>query len=391
MSRRDELKKKILQYLLQKGHATRPELVALTGVRAATVFEAIDELKSESMIAEPERRSKKTGRKAPELSFKPDCCLTVGIELRSKCCYGVIADTSGKTLFSSDVPANNRNSLSDVKNEILLLLQNLREQAGVLWDQIKGIGFADPGLVDIEKGFSIRAVNVPGWQNVDTAKWLTTVSALPAGVWPETMVKTKMEYLQLADKAPESIFNLTTDDGIGGGFIRDGKLFTGASGRAMEIGHLQVDPDGPRCQCGNNGCLEALAGWPSICRIVAENRMQGVDFGELPEQFSMTDFSENISKNKGTRIIAEKVCHALGTALSSMVMMLNPEMIVISGELTVLGDFLLNSLRRELELRCFPEAVKDLQIVLSTLSKADTATGAAMMMREKILLGENNL
>ena len=391
MSRRDELKKKILQHLLQKGHVTRPELVALTGIRAATVFEAIDELKNDSLIAEPERRSKKTGRKAPELSLRPQCCITAGVELSPGYCYGVIADASGKILHSVKIVAGTRSCLEDVKHEILLLIQKLREEAGDLWEQIKGIGFADPGLVDIERGFSVRAINVPGWQNVETAKWLTGITALPSGVWPETMVKTKMEHLLLGGDAPETLFNLVTDDGIGGGFIRDGKLFAGASGRAMEIGHLQVDPDGPRCQCGNSGCLEALAGWPAICRIISENRKLGVDFGTLPEIFSMADFSENISRNKGTRIIADRVCHALGAALSAVVMMLNPDMIIISGELTVLKDFLLNSLRRELELRCFPEAVKDLKIVLSSLDKEDTATGAAMMMREKILLGENNI
>ena len=100
----------------------------------------------------------------------------------------------------------------------------------------------------------------------------------------------------------------------------------------------------------------------------------------------MTDFAEYAAKNKGVRIIADELCRDVGQALSAVVMMLNPERIVISGEMTLLGDFLLDSLRRELELRCFPESLENLRLSLSRLADTDTARGAALMMREKLLL-----
>ena len=96
MSRRQELKRTLLRHLLLYGRATRPELVALTGIRAATVFEAIDELKSGKLIIEPERRGKKTGRRAPELCCAADCCHTVGVELRLSGCTGVIVNACGE-------------------------------------------------------------------------------------------------------------------------------------------------------------------------------------------------------------------------------------------------------------------------------------------------------
>lgn len=388
MSRRSELKYTLLQYLLLHGHATRPELVAMTGVRAATVFEAVDELKDERIIEEPERHGKKTGRRAPELYCAAKSCYVVGVELRLTGCIGVVIDAAGNVLHSVEHASGARNTLLAVKREILEVLQHLRDLTGDEWHLVRGLGFADPGLVDVERNRSIRAVNIPPWQELETGRMLENASGLPSQVWPEAMVKTRMEFLQRLPEAPESIFNLVTDDGIGGGFVKKGELFIGKSGRAMEIGHIVVHPGGSRCQCGNCGCLESVASPAGLAEKIAESRMAGVDLGGLPENFSMKTFAEFAARNRGVRIIADELCRDLGNALSVAVMLLNPEMIVISGEFASLGSFLTESLRRELELRCFPEAVKELKIEISTLIPTDTARGAAMMMRDRILLGE---
>ncbi|MBE6357791.1 MAG: ROK family protein [Lentisphaerae bacterium] len=388
MSRRRELKTALLRHLLLYGQATRPELVALTGVRAATVFETVDELKASGIIAEPERRGKKTGRRAPELCCAPDCCYTAGVELRLSGCTGVIIDAAGKVIHQVEHPAGVRSSLLEVKCEILEVLQHLRDLAGESWKLIRGLGFADPGLVDIERSYSIRAVNIPPWQEVETGKMLENASGLPARVWPEAMVKTRMEYIQRLPDAPESLFNIVTDDGIGGGFIKKGELFVGSSGRAMEIGHLVVRPGGARCCCGNCGCLESVASPAGLAEKIAESRAAGVDLGGLPENFSIRTFAQYASRSRGCRIIADELCRDIGNALSVAVMLLNPEMIVISGEFANLGNILTDSLRHELELRCFPEAVRELKIEISTLTASDTARGAAMMMRDRVLLGE---
>ncbi len=388
MSRREDLKNTLLRHLLLCGQATRPELVAMTKIRAATVFEAIDELKAAGIIGEPERRGKKTGRRAPVLCCMPDCCHTIGMELHLSGCTGVITDAAGKVIHCVEHPAGERSSLLEVKREIFEVLQCLRDMADENWHLIRGIGFADPGLVDIERCISIKAVNIPPWRMVETGKMLESASGLPAGVWPEAMVKTRMEYLQRLPDAPESIFNLVTDDGIGGGFIKKGELFVGSSGRAMEIGHIVVRPNGARCQCGNCGCLESVASPAGLAEKIAESRAAGVDLGGLPENFSMETFVEFASGNRGGRIIADELCRDLAYALSVTVMLLNPEMIVISGKFASLGNFLTDALRRELELRCFPEAVRELKIEISSLNSSDTARSAAMMMRDRILLGD---
>jgi len=388
MSRRNELKTEILRRLLLYGKATRPELVALTGRRAATVFETIDALKAEGIVGEPERRGKKTGRRAPELFCVPEYCCTIGVELRVSGCCGVIINTAGEVLHHLEINSRTPNkNMPEARREILALLQRLREMSGDLWEKVRGIGFADPGLVDLDSKRSIRAVNIPGWENLATGEWLSKASGLPAMLWPEAMVKTRMEYLTRLPNAPRTLFHLGTDDGIGGGFIQDGKLFAGSTGRGMEIGHVVVSPDGARCQCGNSGCLEAVSGIPAIEARVSEAYNGGVDLPFEPSEFTMEKFCASIYNCKGTRIIADEICRHIGSALAVAVALLNPEVIVISGVLAGLGELLPDAVRRELELKCFPDAVKELKIELSKLQSSDTARGAAIMMRDTLLIG----
>ena len=104
------------------------------------------------------------------------------------------------------------------------------------------------------------------------------MDAVRAKLWPECTVKTYMEYLSRlhAEKPPKSLFHLGMDDGIGGGFVKDGVCFIGDSNQGMEIGHIVIAPNGPLCQCGNRGCLEAVAGETGIRRRIREALNRGI-------------------------------------------------------------------------------------------------------------------
>ena len=383
--KKDNLRSVILKNALQQGEITRPELVEMTGIRAASVFEAVDALKREGILYEPERQGKRTGRKAPVLKLNPDHFWTAGIDFQVRRTIGSVTDLSGTVLYTAELPALERGSLTACRNEIRAVLRMLQEQCGSQWNKVRGIGFADPGLVDVRQGLSIRAVNVPGWDNAHTGEWLSRENGVPSGVWPEAMVKTFMEYLVRGKSMHGSLFHLGMDDGIGGGFIKDGECFIGDTNQAMEIGHIVIDPDGPLCQCGNRGCLEALAGETGIRRRIHEAISSGVDTVLNLEQFSLQYFTECAKHDKAARIIASEVSDSIGRALAVAVALLNPSMIVLSGELTGLGDLLLESIHRVLSLSCFAGTVRDLKLEFSKLEKADTARGAALLMRNQLL------
>ncbi len=387
MSRKEELRRRILKYILLRGKATRPELLEYTGIRAATVFEAIDALKTTGLLVEPGRRSKRTGRKAPDLAVHRTAGYWLGIDFRTGGSVGVITDAVGDVLFREELSCARKN-LNDCRLEIGELVRRLRRTAGKEWELVSGIGFADPGVVDMSRAVSRKAVNVPGWENAATGEWLEGEFHRPVGIWPETMIKTRMEYMLRMPDPPESIFLLSCEDGVGGGFIRRGELFVGSSGCGMEIGHLVIDPAGPVCKCGNRGCVEALVGAEGIRGKLREAVASGMATVLDPENFSIPDFIAAVPSDKAARIIADQVCRNIGEALAAVVTLLNPSMIVFSGELCKLNEVLLTGVRRVLELHCFAGALQDLKLELARSDQYDTARGAALRMRDKLWLGE---
>ncbi|MBE6384825.1 MAG: ROK family protein [Lentisphaerae bacterium] len=387
MSRKEELRRRILKYILLRGKATRPELVEYTGVRAATVFDVIAELKLRGFLVEPGRRGKKTGRKAPNLALHGAAGYWLGVDFRQECSAGVIIDGCGEVICREELSCARRD-LNDCRREIGELVRRLRKKAGKEWELVSGIGFADPGVVDPNNAVSRKAVNIPGWENAATGEWLKGEFHLPVGIWPETMIKTRMEYMLRMPEVPESIFLLTLDEGVGGGFISNGELFAGSSGCGMEIGHLVIDPAGPVCKCGNRGCVEALVGEAGIRSKMEQAVRSGMQSSIDMEHFTLTDFLNAVCSDKAARIVADQVCKNIGQALSAVVTLLNPAMIVFGGRLSKLDSLLLTGVRRVLELNCFAGALQDLKLELARSDEYDTARGAALRMRDKLWLEE---
>lgn len=385
MNRKTQLSAKILKILLERGTLTRQEFAAYTGARPATILEAVNELKKQGVIAEPGRLGKKTGRKSPQLQLNPNYFWTIGIDFQVKRTIGTIIDAGGGIIAEITRPAHQRSSLKECRHEIADIIRELRTQTFPSLDKVNAIGFADPGMVDTGTGVSLRAVNIPGWENVNTAEWLRREFKLSSFIFPAESVKTYMEYQSRFPDPPKSMFHMGTDDGIGGGFIKNGELFSGSFHRAMEVGHIVIVPDGPICQCGNRGCLEALAGESGILRRVDEALINGVDTCLTTENFSIIHFAECAEHDKMARIIAAEVCGYLGSALAVIATLLNPELIVISGGLTVLGAVLPETISRVLAQNCFPGTVKDLKLEISTLSENAVARGAALLARNQII------
>jgi len=385
MTKEQEIGQVILEKIFRNGSVTRPEIIRTTGVRAATVFYAVDQLKQQGILCEPERQGKKTGRKAPDLNFSPEHMYLIGIDFQVARTIAILTDMSGKIILQEETPAGERTTLSGCRTEIRMVLRRLQEKAGDLWKKVKGIGFADPGVVDSRKGFSIRAVNVPGWENAATGDWLEKELEMPCGVWPECTVKTFVEYQMRSLSGEQSLFHLSLGNGIGGGFIKNGVCFVGDTNLAMEIGHIVISPNGPLCRCGNRGCLEAVAGEAEIRRRVQNVLQNGVETVLQGKPFSIEKFAEYAPIDKAAQIIAAEVCENIGKALSVVVTLLNPSVIVLSGPLTALGDLLTDSIRNMLNRNCFPGAVSNLQLEISSAKPEDTARGAARMMCGKIL------
>ena len=391
MTDKRSVRMNILEKLLSPGAVlTRPELVKLHDIRPATLFAIIDEIKDDGIIIEPERKTVKTGRKASPLKLNPDFGYFIGIELHTAYCTASLIDTEGKICASSSIRSEGAKDEKKCFAEISETLEKLKTDSGSdIWGKVKAAAFADPGLVNTDEGISVKAVNIKNWTNIKTREWLHSSFGLDSLIVPANSARTYIEYKQFANP-PGSLFHIELDQGVGAGFIKDGKLFAGESFCGMEIGHISIMADGPLCQCGNRGCLEAVVGEEGIRKKISEFKASRVETKLDTDTFSLEEFIKCVNENdKAASLIAYDISEKIGIALVPVAALLNPSVIIMSGRLTGLEKILLPAVKRVLTLNCMPWAVNKLIVKISSLDKTAAASGAALLARDQFFLSEH--
>lgn len=373
--------------LLSEQRITRKRVLDTHPIRPATVLRVIQDLVQRGLLQEPERVGKNTGSRASPIELNPGYGCFIGIELDVRAAIVLAVDTQGHVLATCQMPFAAPPNRATAQETVSRAVKQVQRELPAHRLPLRGLAFADPGLVDPKAGVSIRAVNIEGWERVATAAWLLELAGVPAHLLPGPSARAYAEYWASEAGKPRSLFHLQIDEAIGGGFIQEGALFRGDTGCGMELGHVVVDEDGPQCHCGNRGCLEAVASLAWVRQRVAELTLQRVTSPLTREPFSIELWQR--AYQAGDKIayrLAADVARALGRALVSLLAILNPGVIVFSGALTALGPGLLVPLRAELINRCLPEALVDLQLRFSALGETGTAFGAALFARNRHLL-----
>ncbi len=261
--------------------------------------------------------------------------------------------------------------------------------SGVPRDQIAAIGIGAPGPMNIPEGVLTEPPNLPGWREVPIRRIIQNALGIPAFLENDANAAGIGEFLYGAGRGTRHMIYVTVSTGIGGGLILDGKIYHGTVGGAGEIGHATILPYGPHCGCGNRGCLEAVASGTAIAREGQELIDRGVPtlLSEIVRDrtYSVTAKDVVDAMNQGdeyARDIIEQAMSYLGVGMASLVNLFNPQMIVIGGGLTNIGDQLLEPVKRAIDLRAFPSAKQYVQVRLAELGDLVGivgAAGAAMM------------
>ena len=250
-----------------------------------------------------------------------------------------------------------------------------------------GVGMGSPGLIDHNKGSITRPVNIPGWEH-----WICVREAFmkrfsqikDVKVDNDANVGALGEALFGKGKGKKVVLCLTLGTGVGGGIINYGKVIHGAGGFAGELGHIMVNPSGPVCGCGNEGCLETYASANAIARY-AQERLKVEHIPSIMKEM-VSDRSQVTSKIvseaalKGDKVALEVVEHAgrgLGIGMSTLIVCFNPEIICIGGGASNMGDLLFDFARKEIEKRVFFNSHYPTPIVQAALGEEAGTVGAA--------------
>jgi len=203
--------------------------------------------------------------------------------------------------------------------------------------QIKAIGLGFPGSVDQKKGEVLVAANL-GWKNFLLRPVLEKIFKIPVFIINDVNAGTLGEQQFGAARGFRDVAGVFWGTGVGGGLVLDGRVKEGASYSAGEIGHICLDPDGPLCACGNNGCLEAYTGKAALSSLIFQEMKNGrpcsLEFGEENEQVTLKSSLISTAYLAGDPLVMDvlhKATRYLGVGLANIANILNPQCLVLGG------------------------------------------------------------
>lgn len=231
---------------------------------------------------------------------------------------------------------------------------------------VDGAGVGVPGLFDFETGEVIFFTNLPGdWEGFPLRSRLADGLGVTVNLINDARAFTLAEGTVGAGRGARTLACLTLGTGIGGGLMIDGRLQFGAFGIAGELGHQTLDPDGPVCGCGNQGCLEALARPPAIAAAAGRQ--------------SFEDVLEGLAHDDRRSIEAlSQAAHFMGVGLANVITMIGPDRIVIGGGVAKAGDIVFGPIREAVRSRLTLVPPEVVQIVPASLGAKAGAIGAAL-------------
>ena len=357
---------------------SRADVAGVTGMSRATAARLVDDLVAGGLLDEVERPpTARRGRPATPLApgsryaalgLQVDAGLLVSrvLDLRGR----VVAERVEDGDFVGSAPAPVLTRLGDLTAG---LLDGLPSQV-----RLVGAGLALPGIVDVAAGVLLRAPNL-GWS--DQHPGATLARALPADLLPVLGNEADLAARTVAETAPgrggehRDFLYLSGQIGIGGAAVLAGRVMTGSSGWAGEVGHVCVDPAGPACRCGSTGCLEQYAGRDAL--LAAAGLPRGAAPGLLAQRAAAGDQAALRALDIAAR--------ALGVALAGVLNVLDIPTVVLGGHLGELGALLCPAVADHLARRVLSARWRRPVIVAVATAPGAGATGAALRVLDHVV------
>jgi predicted NBD/HSP70 family sugar kinase len=274
---------------------------------------------------------------------------------------------------------------------------DLLEERNLKPERLLGIGVGVPGPVEFASGLLISPPLMPGWEGFSLREHFAP--SFPSPVYVDNDVNLmaigELWHARRTNptilKSGDHMIVLKLGTGIGAGIIAGGEVYRGADGAAGDVGHICVDPSGPRCHCGNFGCLEAMAGAPAIVKAAIEAGREGRSeaFASLLSQGApITTFEVARAAREGdeaANAIIQQAGALVGQMLASLVNFFNPSRILIGGGVAHLGPLMLASIRQSVYGRSLPLSTRKLRIDYTRLGDDSGQRGATALALLEVL------
>lgn len=303
----------------------------------------------------------------------------IGINISGSTIRAALVDEDGRLIERRDATISSEN----IVPQLASITGDLKPALGI----VTALGVAIPGLVNRQTDRVVDSRDLPSTMFEDLHGGLTRATGLRVEVENDANAAAYGEFKVGAGRGSRNLFYMMIGNGIGGAIILDGKLWTGASGFAGEVGHITIDAEGLECVCGNTGCLETVASAPSIVRRARErlNRDNTSSLSRLAlnKNFNAGDVAHEAREGDDfAAMMIERTGKYIGTGVASVINLLNIERIVLGGGVMDAGPLILNPIIQEVKRRAFQPCFEATSIVISELGLDAPSIGVALLARD---------
>ena len=309
--------------------------------------------------------------------------LAIGVDLGGTNLRVAAIDSSGRLLEKICLNTDVHSGRQAVLEEMCAAVAGLRDRHASS-ARLAGIGFGVPGLIYMEEGKIRESPNLPGWDNYPIRDEIEQKLGSRVILENDANAAALGEKWMGLGRDLDSLAMLTLGTGVGGGVVQQGRVWHGMLGMAGELGHMTVSPDGPRCGCGNHGCLEAMASATAIVRMAREAARSGRSpaLARVAEDAAFTSkmvYHKAVEGDQAARDVFITVGRALGIALADLVNVFNFPLYTITGGVVGAWDLFAPAMLAEVERRSFVYRAGGTQIAKSRLGNEAGLYGAAYL------------
>ncbi|MCA0146704.1 ROK family protein [Blastococcus sp. LR1] len=356
---------------------SRADLVALTGASRNTVSAKVDQLIAANLLEEGGRGWSTGGRPPTILRFNSGAGCILAVDLGVTSVDVAVTDLSAHILATVGHPIDIADGPGPVLAEVDRLAQKVLAEAGLTPADVCAVGVGVPGPVEFSTGRPSHPPIMPGWHDFPIP---SAFARYECPVYVDNDVNVMALGEIGVEGSVQDLLVVKVGTGIGCGVIVEGRVYRGAQGSAGDIGHIYVHPADGRtvvCRCGNENCLEAIAGGGALLR-------DAVAAGLAVE--STRDVVELALRGDGSALeLVRDAGRTIGTVLAALVNFFNPHRIVMTGGVAQAGAPLLAGIREAVYGRSMPLAARALEITVSDAPDRSGRVGAALMAIEEFL------
>lgn len=381
------IKKKIINYYINNGNSTIPDLSKELNLSIPTITKLITEMCGEEFLTDYGKLETSGGRYPNLYGLNPDSGYFIGVDIKKFTIDLALMNFKGEMLdLQKNVPFSSENTTESFEN-LIVIIQSFINSLTINLEKILNINISISGRVNTDSGYSYSLFYLEERSLTDI---LAERLGYSVSIDNDTRAMTYGEYMVGNVKNESNIIFINISWGLAVGIIIDGKLYQGKSGFAGEFGHINVFDNEILCHCGKKGCLETEASGLAIHRTLLERISTGANSILLKKEKShapifLEDIIDAVNKEDVLCIdIFEEVGQKLGRQIAGLINIFNPELVIIGGTVSLSGDYILQPIKSAVRKYSLNLVNKDSNIIISKLKDKAGIVGSCLLARRRI-------